>query len=273
MVGQGLSVVANRNLGRMGPEAQKLRDALVASFPGFVRERIGAAGLPAVDEAVAEATRFLDVALTDLLSRPLIDQMRSPLELVREALCIPTRALTDLGAEPVARDGQEQTLLPEDRYALAPATARDMSEEAWQAHMAWGVAKARDVAGMIPAAAAPERPSDRPVVALVSTDIMDRSKLSSLAEAAGYEMAVARNPAAFADLLGGRRPSVVFVDLTHASADEAIRAFAGAGIRTIAFGPHVDDVALARARSLGAREAVPRSRFFQDPGRFLPDVV
>jgi hypothetical protein len=255
------------------PEAERLHRELVAAFPGYVKGRIAAAGLPAVDDAVDEATHRLDVALAELLTQPPAEQAGSPLQLVRQALAIPTRALADQGAAPVPRDEHEEALLPEDGYALAPATSRDMGEAVWQAHVAWGVAKAHRVAGMVPVAGAAEAQPGRPIVAVVSSDLMDRSKLVSVAEAAGYQPSVARNPAAVAELLAGRRPSVAFVDLTHSAADEMVRSLAAAGVRTVAFGPHVDDLALARARSLGAVDAVPRSRFFRDPALYLPRVV
>ncbi len=61
-----------------------------------------------------------------------------------------------------------------------------------------------------------------------------------------------------------------FVDMAAAGADDAIRALAGAGVATIAFGPHVDDVALVRARSLGAGDALPRSVFFRRLADLMP---
>ena len=230
----------------MEPQAERLHRALVAAFPGYVRSRIAGAGLPDVDEAVADATAQLDHGLARLLSLPAAEQTQSPLQVVREALSIPTQALLDVDAQPVPRDDREASLLPWDRYALAPATARDLSEEAWEAHLAWGVDKARRVAGVIPASEATSRAAHRPQIVLVSTDLMDRSKLTSIARDAGYDVEVARNPAAFAEM-SASRPAVAFVDLSHAAADDAIRTFAAAGVRTVAFGPHVDDLALARA--------------------------
>jgi hypothetical protein len=108
---------------------------------------------------------------------------------------------------------------------------------------------------------------------LVGIDLMDRTRIESVARAAGFDLAVWRNPAAIADGLAGTPPAVVLVDLTHAAADEAIRACTAAGVRTIAFGPHVDDVALARARSLGAMDAVARSRFFSRLEAYLQAMV
>lgn len=255
----------------MDTEADRLRRALVDAFPSYLRRRLAEIDAPAIDPAVVAAAERLDAELGDLLSRPPAAQDRSPLQVVRDVLAEPTSALSALGVPGVDRDPEQEALLPGDRYGLAPATARDLGDEAWQAHLAWGVAKAREVAGMVPATDRQEPTG--PLVALVSTELMDRSKLSSVAESAGYAVAVTRNPAAVTDLLDGRRPVVAFVDLSHSAADEAMRLLAAGGVRIVAYGPHVDDVALARARSLGAAEALPRSRFFHDPGRYLPPIV
>jgi hypothetical protein len=186
-------------------------------------------------------------------------------------LAIPTAALEAIGAEPIDRDPVDMAVLPRDRYGLAPAGSQDLGEAVWRAHLAWGIAKAEGVAGMVPAAAS-QGPT-RPVAALVGMDLMDRSKIEAAAHAAGYELSVLRNPAAIAAAIADRPPVVVFVDLTHRSADEAIRQFGDAGVRAVAYGPHVDDIALMRARSLGAVDAVPRSRFFRDLSRWFPALA
>jgi hypothetical protein len=92
------------------------------------------------------------------------------------------------------------------------------------------------------------------VVALVD-DLMDRSKVSSAFPDAQF----ARDAAT----AGG--VDVVIVDLArHGGAVRALRA-AAPGARLVAFGPHVDDAALDRARSDGADVVVARSVFFRDP--------
>jgi hypothetical protein len=57
---------------------------------------------------------------------------------------------------------------------------------------------------------------------------------------------------------------LVIVDLTVPGALDAVVA----GRRTIAYGPHVASDLLALAEAAGA-EALPRSRFFRDPRRFV----
>jgi len=92
------------------------------------------------------------------------------------------------------------------------------------------------------------------IVAFVS-DLMDRSKVQS----AIAEATFARDPAAAAGA------GIVIVDLARfADAVAAIR-FAAPNARIVAFGPHVDDELLRRARDDGADAVLPRSQFFRDP--------
>lgn len=266
-----ISGASLRRLASMSPEAARLRQALVEAFPSYVHRMIEERGLPedpSVAPALVEGRDWLAATLDDLLDRPAAQQDRSPMQVFREALRIPTAAFEEIGLAPVDRDPVDVALLPEDRYGLAPAGSQDLGDEPWHAHVEWGISKAKTVAGMVPAASS-VLPS-RPVSALVGMDLMDRSKIEAAAHQAGYDLTVLRNPAAVVASIVERPPAVAFVDLTHRSSDEAIQRLGDAGIRTIAFGPHVDDIALIRARSLGAKDAVPRSRFFRDLSRWFP---
>jgi hypothetical protein len=92
------------------------------------------------------------------------------------------------------------------------------------------------------------------VVALVD-DLMDRSKVSAAFPAARF----VRSADACADA------NVVIVDLARHSAEiAAVRAMAP-DAQIVAFGPHVDETAFARARADGADAIVARSQFFRDP--------
>ncbi len=139
------------------------------------------------------------------------------------------------------------------RQALEAAGLDDtpLGGDAHQAHLAWGVAKAQAFAS--------------PSVLYVGNDLMDRSKIAAAAEAAGLALRVAAG--GDPDPAGAVR---AFVDLSRPGADDAIRTLAAAGVATIAFGPHVDDVALVRARSLGADDALARSVFFRRLPELLP---
>jgi DNA-binding NarL/FixJ family response regulator len=92
------------------------------------------------------------------------------------------------------------------------------------------------------------------IIALVP-DLMDRSRVSSAIE--GVEFVGDAAACAAAD--------VVIVDLArHGDAVAEVRAAAPTA-RIVAFGPHVDDAMLDRARREGADVVLARSRFFADP--------
>jgi hypothetical protein len=102
---------------------------------------------------------------------------------------------------------------------------------------------------------------------VLADNLLDLDRIERSVVTSGFQMERIRT----VDGVGAQ--AVVFVDLEHPGADGVIRAAADHGIAVIAFGPHVDDLAMVRARSLGAREAMPRSRFFRDPGAFLPKYL
>ncbi len=255
--------------------ADELCAAFVAAFPRYVAERIVSLGADpgAFSATIEEGTAGLESELGALLSAPPGTQRRAPLEVVRAALAPVTAALGAAGVEVPERDAATSEALPDDPYDLGPASSQALGERAWRAHLAWGIAKAEAVAGVIPATSPqPDAPTDvKPAAAvvLVGTDLMDRSKISNVVAAAGLSFEVWRNPAAVAAGLDAGTPALALVDLTHQASDDVVRRLAAAGVRVVAFGPHVDDFALVRARSLGAADALPRSRFF----RTLPDLL
>lgn len=81
--------------------------------------------------------------LTALLARPFSQQPRGPLEVVQEAMRFPTSSLQQAGVPPADRDEVAVNALPGDVYDLAPASSRDLGEEAWVAHLRWGARKAQ----------------------------------------------------------------------------------------------------------------------------------
>lgn len=87
------------------------------------------------------------------------------------------------------------------------------------------------------------------MIVAITTDLMDRSKITSALE----EVHVARPGA---DL---GQPDVVLVDLALPGALDAALA---TGARVLAYGSHVDEETLRLARDAGA-EAMPRSVFFR----------
>lgn len=92
------------------------------------------------------------------------------------------------------------------------------------------------------------------VVALL-TDLMDRSRLTAALPDAELT----------ADVGGVAGADVVIVDLARYGAlITSVRELAPSA-RIVAYGPHVDDAALTKARADGADVVLPRSLFFRDP--------
>jgi hypothetical protein len=243
-------------------------DAYEPYLEGRLRDR-GLAPPSGWQGAVGKGRAWLVAELEGLLARDFDVQRRSPLEVFQDAMRFPTAALRAAGVPPVPRDDAEARVLPGDLYGLAPASSRDLGENAWRAHLAWGVAKAKAVGGAVPASAGGSPSMRRSSVAFVGTDLMDRTRIEAAVTGSGFTFEVWRNPAAVGAGLEAGPPVLALVDLSHSSADDAIRAIVGAGVRCIAFGPHVDDIALVRAQSLGATDVFPRSRFFKR----LPDLL
>ncbi len=237
-----------------------LRRALVAAVRSHVSDRsatLSPGPVDGLEEAITTAEVWLDDALSELLTLPFEEQQRSPLEVFQEAMRFPTEVLSEAGVAPLDRDPVEEEALPGDLYRLAPASSRDLGEEVWRAHLEWGAAKAKTMV--------------RPRVWLLSVDLMDRSRLEGPVREAGFELVAFRSATDLEE--ADRPPTTVFVDLTHPDADAAIGRLAEAGIRVIGFGPHVDEMAMLRARSLGAADALPRSRFFSRVAELLPTLA
>jgi hypothetical protein len=113
-------------------------------------------------------------------------------------------------------------------------------------------------------------------VAVYVVDLMDRSKVSSAAAAAGIEVTVVRSPTAVAAEVAAGTVDAVVVDLGRADAIEAVAAAAAAtaaagsgGARVIAYGSHVDTERLDAAARAGADPVLARSAFFAEPARWM----
>ncbi|HSF87191.1 MAG TPA: hypothetical protein VLG28_16240 [Acidimicrobiia bacterium] len=242
--------------------------AFVAAFPEYVAVRLG----PFVGNhhelaiSIEASRRDLEAGFGRWAETAARQQSALPLELFREALLGPTQRTLALGGVPEARSGMERDALPGDVFGIAPATSRDLGDDAWKAHVAWGLARAETIAGMVP------RPGPAPAgvrVALFGSNLMDRARIEAAAGAAGYEIALWRNPAALAGGVAAGPPAIVLVDLQHPAALDAIRTLSTLPARVIAFGPHVDDHAQAAAGALGADDVLTRSQFFRRlPGLF-----
>lgn len=235
--------------------------ALVDGYRPYLERLLAVRGIDTgtIEGALAEGSALLARSLAEWAQQPAGAQRAAPMELFREALEPPTRALEILGVAPIDRDEPSTQALPGDLFDLAPSSAQDLGDDAWRTVVAWGIARAETIAGLVPS---PTPPSGRGPVALIGTDLMDRSKVAAVAEAAGLELAVWRNPGAVDAGLDAGTPAVALVDLNHPAAIEIIGRLAGVGVRVVAFGPHVDTEALRAAERAGAGEVMPRSRFF-----------
>lgn len=238
----------------MDEVSARLRHELVSALRPYVTGRITERGWPQPADVVFDrAESWLAGELDGLLAMPYRQQRRGPLEVFQEALADPTAALAAAGVMPPQRDAAAEAALPGDTFDLAPASSAALGEGAWRAHLAWGAAKAAAMA--------------RPVCGVLADNLLDLDQIERSVAAAGYRMERLRS----ADAVAGQ--AVLFVDLEHPGADDVIRVAASRGIPAVGFGPHVDDLAMVRARSLGARDAMPRSRFFRDPGANLPKYL
>ena len=239
-----------------------LRAAFAAAYRPYVESRLaelGASETPGIDSAVVAGQSWLDEELAELLAQPFSEQDRSPLEVLQEAMRFPTEELEAAGVESVVRDMTESVALPGDRYGLAPASSQELGEEAWRAHLAWGVAKAHALA--------------LPRVGLLAADAADRSSVEAAVSARGFRFELWDDLAGVHDAVEGRGPVLAFVDLDHRDSDRVLQALAEAGVRVIGYGAGVDDLATVRAQTLGAVDALPRQTFLGSIADFLPRLL
>lgn len=125
--------------------ADELIAALTVAYRPYVESVLEDRGIDVaiVDEALSEGEAWLKAMLDELLSRPFEDQRRGPLEVFQEAMRFPTDALRAAETPPISRDEVTANALPGDLYGLAPASSRDLGEDAWEAHLRWGARKAQ----------------------------------------------------------------------------------------------------------------------------------
>ena len=252
--------------------AAQLHTAVVAAFPSYVRERLQRLGVAEDDallaDALAAATGVLDAQLAEIGEGSLRE---SPLELVRISTEPLTAVLRERGIVPVPRDARSAELHPDDVYDLYPATSRDLGEDVWRIHMEWGIERARQVAGVVPASPGGGQPVAVPAVALFGLSEPLRSEVADALRSMGYRPLLWRNPAALDAGLAGL-PRLVVVELDHPGADSAIRQFADKA-RVVAIGKEVNDFVEAATMALGAEEVVDSGRILDRLGALLPRLV
>ena len=115
-------------------------------------------------------------------------------------------------------------------------------------------------------------PAGRARAGLLSADAGDRLRVEAGLAGTGYRL---ESWEAFEQVVRGiaAGPVVAFIDLAHPQADCCIEALAASGNRVVAYGSEVDDLAVIRARSLGAADAVPRDRLLRAPADWLPPMM
>jgi hypothetical protein len=94
------------------------------------------------------------------------------------------------------------------------------------------------------------------------------------AQALGYHIQVAGDARAVQLAIEALCPQVVFIDLTAGElvAPQALSNYlklAGPGVWFVAFGPHVEEAALAAAKAVGCQVVLPRSKFAGDLPRLM----
>jgi DNA-binding NarL/FixJ family response regulator len=109
---------------------------------------------------------------------------------------------------------------------------------------------------------------------LLSRDLIFTTKIKATAAELGYQIHVASDVILAESLIANHRPQVILIDLTAGdlcalSALCAYRKLAGSDAWFVAFGPHVDAGALARAKAAGCQATMPRSRFASE----LPELI
>jgi hypothetical protein len=99
-------------------------------------------------------------------------------------------------------------------------------------------------------------------VAVVTGDLLDRTRIEEVVRRAGFQPVTLANRAAVERALAEGVLGVALVDLRIGEVERIIGLLAAAGVEVTAFGSHIDEAGLERARAAGAAEALPRSRFF-----------
>jgi len=235
-----------------------LRRTFVEAYPLYVAGLLTKRGIPVdpvIADAVVEGTAVLDALLRALGEMSLPEQRSSPLELFREALRPIDRAL-ELTGVPVGSHGSgARSLAPWDRYGLAPGSSQVLGDAAHEAHMLWGIAKARAMASTLDITLGPAvglfcSPRERPV-------------LVAHAEAAGYRTVGLPSDDAVA---------MAFVSGDQAGADRVIRV-AAANTRVVVYGRSIDDLDRVRYASLGVHTVLGTEQFLANVAKHLPPIV
>ena len=241
----------------MDSEPRALRDAFVEAYPVYIAKVLTLRGVEmseVIADAIVEGAPVLDGLLSTLEGVPFDEQRQSPLELFREALRPVGRALDTAGAPLPEMERGSVSITAWDTHRLSPASSAELGPAAHEAHLRWGVAKARAMSVSVVK-------EHRPSVGVWCSS-HDRQTIEDQAISAGYAPSDRPNHASYAivDLDAGTSAS----DL-----DDALRA----GGRTIVYGYAIDDLQQAALRVRGVWKIIGRERALTDLGAVLPMIT
>jgi hypothetical protein len=242
----------------MNAASEDIRGAFVAAYPSYVVSVLASRGVEVgttIADAVVEGTAVLDAMLESLLSLGPAAQSRSPLELFREALRPVSRALDTVGVSPVLRDPGKVLAVPWDHHDLCPASPKALGDEAHDAHMRWGVAKASAL-GASPARNAPERPT-----VWVFANEPDHPVLESVLNGLGYRLG--SEPSA-------DRAVLALVDVDSDRGVAGLETALERRVRVIAYSESMDDIRATGLRTAGVWRVATRDDVLHRLGTLIP---
>jgi DNA-binding NarL/FixJ family response regulator len=121
-----------------------------------------------------------------------------------------------------------------------------------------------------------EETSRRPLIAALISDLFFRAKVESAAENLEIELKLVSSPDLFSET-DSETCSLVIVDLTlkPGAVDKILAEVRNLfpESRLIAYGPHVEKDLMRKARSAGADEVIPRSRFSRELPKILRSAI
>jgi hypothetical protein len=234
-----------------------LRKTFVDAYPVYVASTLVCRGIEMNDliaDSIVEGAAVLDGLLAHLEATPYELQRQSPLELFREALRPVGRALNTEGVAPPEVNPGVVSLVAWDTYGLAPAASASLGPAAHEAHLRWGVSKAK-------AMVVPRAEVRRPTVAVMCS-LRDRDAIEQQVVSAGY---------AVSGLVGGA--TICVVEVGHGRPTDELTNALTQGARTIAFGSELTDAERAALRAQGVWKIVSREQALTDLGAILPSFV
>ncbi len=116
--------------------------------------------------------------------------------------------------------------------------------------------------------------SDEKSVLVLTQNMFFLPRVQNAANAFGYEVIQARTEPDFWDKFQDGNPILVLVDLegdgeTWPNVINGLKSERGSDVKVVAYGPHEDEAALARARELGCNQVLTKGEFSRDLHKIL----